>query len=165
MWLRRHTVTPNPDCEWHRVGQCRRSPPKWLGVVRQNDSAFRTNTLSRKVLREVLSGILIMKPNKRGSRIRWIQCPGRKRVPGQSWLRLGAIDMTNVNRKERERERQSEKSQHIANIASILKIEYVCMGNAWICDMQKKLHHGLIPIQSYQYTINLHTSKCMIILL
>ena len=45
-------------------------------------------------------------------------------------LRLGAVDMTNVNIKEREIERQSEKSQHISNIANILKIEYVCMGNA-----------------------------------
>ena len=80
-------------------------------------------------------------------------------------LRLGAIDTTNVNRKERERERQSEKSQHISNIARILKKEYICLGNAWTCDMQKKLHHGLSPIQSYQDIINFHTSKCMIILL
>ena len=80
-------------------------------------------------------------------------------------LRLGAIDTTNQNRKERERERQSEKSQHISNIARILKKEYICLGNAWTCDMQKKLHHGLSPIQSYQDIINFHTSKCMIILL
>ena len=46
-----------------------------------------------------------------------------------------------------------------------IEMEYVCMGNAWTCDMQSKLHHGLSPIQSYQHTINLHTSKCMIILL
>ena len=45
-------------------------------------------------------------------------------------LHLNAIDMTNVNGKERERKRQSEKSQHISNIASILKKEYVCMRNA-----------------------------------
>ena len=64
-------------------------------------------------------------------------------------LRLGAIDMNNVNKKERQRKRQSEKSQHISNIASILKKDYVCMGNAWTCDMQKNLHHGLSPIQSY----------------
>ena len=36
-------------------------------------------------------------------------------------LRLGAIDTTNVNRKERERKRQLEKSQHMSNITSILK--------------------------------------------
>ena len=70
-------------------------------------------------------------------------------------LCLGAINTTNVNRKERERERQSEKSQHISNIVSILKIEYVYMGNAWTCDMQKTLHHGLSPIQSYQHTNSL----------
>ena len=46
------------------------------------------------------------------------------------YLHLGAIDTTNVNRKERERGRQSEKSQHISNITSILKIDHVCMGNA-----------------------------------
>ena len=81
-------------------------------------------------------------------------------------LRLGAIDTTNVNDKRgRERERRSEKSQHISNITSILKREYVCMGNAWICDMQYKRYHGLNPIQSYQHIINLHISKCMIILL
>ena len=68
-------------------------------------------------------------------------------------LRLGAIDTTNVNKREREgRKRQSEKSQSNSNITSILKIEYVCMGNAWTCDMQKKLHHRLSPIQSYQHT-------------
>ena len=81
-------------------------------------------------------------------------------------LCLGAIDMTNVNKRERgKKERQSKKSQSNSNITSILKREYVCMGNAWTCDMQKKLHHGLSPIQSYLHTINLHTSKCMIILL
>ena len=78
-------------------------------------------------------------------------------------LHLGAIDTTNVNRKKGEKERQSDKSQSNSNITSILKREYVCMGNAWTCDVQKKLHHRLSPIQSYQHTINLHTSKCMII--
>ena len=81
-------------------------------------------------------------------------------------LCLGAIDMTNVNKRERgKKERQSKKSQSNSNITSILKREYVCMGNAWTCDMQKKLHHGFSPIQSYLHTINLHTSKWMIILL
>ena len=45
-------------------------------------------------------------------------------------FRFGAIDMTNVNKKERERKRQSEKSQSNSNITSILKREYVCIGNA-----------------------------------
>ena len=79
-------------------------------------------------------------------------------------LRLGAIDTTNVNRR-RGKERQSEKLQSSSNITSILKRKYICIGNAWPCDMQKKLHHGLSPIQSYQHTISLHTSKYMIIML
>ena len=80
-------------------------------------------------------------------------------------LRLGAIDMTNVNKRERGKKRAIRKVSNSSNIASILKRKYVCMGNAWTCDMQKKLHHGLSPIQSYQHTNRLHTSKCMIILL
>ena len=64
-------------------------------------------------------------------------------------LRLGAIDTTNVNRR---RGRERKKIRNVlsnSNITSILTREYVCMGNAWICDMQKKLHHGLSPIQTY----------------
>ena len=80
-------------------------------------------------------------------------------------LRLGAIDTTNVNKRERGKKETIRKDPNSSNIASILKRKYICMGNAWTCDMQKKLHHGLSPIQSYQHTINLHTSKCMIILL
>ena len=36
MWLGRHTVTHNPNCKWHRVSQCRRSPPKWLDVPNEH---------------------------------------------------------------------------------------------------------------------------------
>ena len=46
-------------------------------------------------------------------------------------LRLDAIDTTNVNRNRgRKREEQSEKSQEISIISNILKLRYVCMGNA-----------------------------------
>ena len=45
-------------------------------------------------------------------------------------LRFGAIGTTNVNIKERERERQLEKSQAVQIYQNILKKEYVCMGNA-----------------------------------
>ena len=46
-------------------------------------------------------------------------------------LRLGAIDMTNINRNRgRKREKQLEKSQAITIISNILKRKYVCMGNA-----------------------------------
>ena len=45
-------------------------------------------------------------------------------------LCLGAIDTTNVNKK-RERERKTiRKVPSNSNITSILKREYVCMGNA-----------------------------------
>ena len=46
-------------------------------------------------------------------------------------LRLGAIDTTNVNRiRGRKREEQSEKSQATMTISNILKVRYVCIGNA-----------------------------------
>ena len=51
-----------------------------VGEVRQNDSVFRMNTSSRKVLREVLLGILITEPNMRRIRIRGRWCPRMKRV-------------------------------------------------------------------------------------
>ena len=77
-------------------------------------------------------------------------------------LRLGAIDTTNVNRnKGRKRKEQSEKSQATSIISNILKRRYVCMGNAWTCDMQNKLHHGLSPIQTYQQTdSSTHLNAC-----
>ena len=91
--------------------------------------------------------------------------PERKGFRDGANLCLGAIDTTNVNRR-RGRERETiRKALNSSNIASILKREYVCKGNAWTCDVQNKKHHGLSPIQSYQHTVNLHTSKCMIILL
>ena len=80
-------------------------------------------------------------------------------------LCLGAIDTTNVNRKRGRERKTIRKVPSNSNITSILKREYVCMGNAWTCDMQKKLRHGLSPIQTYQRTNSLHTSKCMKILL
>ena len=46
-------------------------------------------------------------------------------------LRLGAINMTNVNRnKGRKRKRQSEKSQAATIMSNIMKRNYVYMGNA-----------------------------------
>ena len=80
-------------------------------------------------------------------------------------LHLGAIDMTNVNRKRGRTRKTIKKVRSNSNITIILKREYVCVGNAWTCDMQIKLHHGLSPIQTYQHTNKLHTSKCMKILL
>ena len=57
-----------------------------VSEVRQNDSAFRMNTSSRKVLREVLSGILITELNMRRSRIRRRRCRRTQRVLGRSCL-------------------------------------------------------------------------------
>ena len=54
--------------------------------VHQNDSAFRMNTSSRKVLREVLSGIFIIEPDIRRRRIRRRQCPRTNRVLRRSGL-------------------------------------------------------------------------------
>ena len=51
-----------------------------------------------------------------------VDVPERRGFRDRADLRLGAIDTTNVNEKEKERRRQSEKSQHISDIASILKI-------------------------------------------
>ena len=80
-------------------------------------------------------------------------------------LCLGVIDMTNVNRKRGRERKTIRKVPSKSNITSILKREYVGMRNAWTCDMQNKLHHGLSPIQTYQHPNRLHTSKCMKILL
>ena len=80
-------------------------------------------------------------------------------------LHLGAIDMTNINRKRGREGKENQKSPKQSNVTSILKREYVCMENAWTYDMQNKLHHGLNLIQTYQHTKRLHTSKCMRILL
>ena len=80
-------------------------------------------------------------------------------------LRLSAIDMTIVNKKRGRERKTIRKVLSNSNKKSILKREYVCMGNAWTCDMQNKLHHGLNPIQTYHHTNRLHTFKCMRILL
>ena len=88
------------------------------------------NISSRKVLREVFRAFSSWNRIEEGVGLDEKDALERRGFWDGTDLRLGAIDMTNVNRKERKRERQSEKSQHISNIASILKIEYVCMGNA-----------------------------------
>ena len=62
------------------------------------------------------------------SRIRGRQCPRTKRVLGWSGFRFGAIDMTNINKRERGKKKTIRKAPNTFQIASILKIEYVCMG-------------------------------------
>ena len=59
------------------------------------------------------------------------EAPKRRKFRAGVDLRLGAIDTTNVNRNRgRKRKKQLEKSQAISIISNILKIRYVCMGNA-----------------------------------
>ena len=59
------------------------------------------------------------------------EAPERKGFQAGVDLRLDAIDTTNVNRNRGSKiEEQSEKSQAIQIISNILKIRYVCMGNA-----------------------------------
>ena len=78
-------------------------------------------------------------------------------------LHLSAIDTTNVNRKRGRERKTIRKVPSNFKYNKYIEKEYVCMGNAWACDMQKKLHHGLSPIQTYQHTNIKHTSKCMAI--
>ena len=113
-----------------------------VGKVQQNDLAFQMNAMSREVLRKCLKGIIITELDMRRWGIRRWRSTGTKRVPGWSGFTF--------------------RCQAASNIPSILKRKYICMGNAWTCDMQNKLHHGLSPIQIYQHT---NTSKCMTILL
>ena len=49
------------------------------------------------------------------------EAPERRRFRAGVDLRLCAIDMTNVNNREGEKERQPEKSQTLSNISNILK--------------------------------------------
>ena len=59
------------------------------------------------------------------------EAPERRGFRAGVDLRLGAIDMTNVNRiRGRKREEQSEKSQATMTISNILKVRYVCIRNA-----------------------------------
>ena len=93
------------------------------------------------------------------------EAPEWRRFRAKVNLHLGVIDMTNVSRR-REREKETvRKAPKQFKYSKYIEMEYVCMGNAWTCDMQSKLHHGLSPIQFYQHTINCTYLKCMIILL
>ena len=83
-----------------------------VGEVRQNDLAFQMNTLSRKVLRECLVGIIITElKRERGAESEDEEASERRGFQAGVNLRLGAIDTTNVNRKRGREERQLEKSQ------------------------------------------------------
>ena len=102
---------------------------------------------------------------ERGTELEDEEAPEWRRFRAGVDLCLGAIDTTTVNKKRGRERKTIRKVQSNSNITSILKRKYICMGNAWTCDMQNKLHHRLNPIQTYQHTNRLHTSKCMRILL
>ena len=67
--------------------------------------AFRMNSLSTKVLREVLSGFIIMEPNRIRCRVRERRSPECIGFWDEVDLCLGAIEQTNARERERERER------------------------------------------------------------
>ena len=136
-----------------------------VGEVYQNDSAFWMNTLSRKVLWEVLLGIFITEPDMRRSRIRGRWCPRTKRVLGRNGFTFWCHRHYWCTQKERGKKKTIRKAPNNSNIASILKKGVYMYGDAWTCDMQKKLHHRLSPIQSYKHIVNCTHLKCMIILL
>ena len=58
------------------------------------------------------------------------EAPKRRGVQAGVDLRLGAIDMTNINKFRGRKREQPEKSQAISITSNIVKIRYVCMGNA-----------------------------------
>ena len=74
-----------------------------VSEVRQNDSAFRMNTSSRKVLRE---GVGLEEDNVLEHKGFW---------DGAN-LRLGAIDTTNLNRRRGERKKDIQKSSKTIQI-------------------------------------------------
>ena len=81
-----------------------------VGKVRQNDMALRMNATFLKVLKEVLLGLPITKPNvKRGcKKVR--RRPGTKRVSSRSKFAL-RCHVQSIQERERERENTSQPEQ------------------------------------------------------
>ena len=86
-----------------------------VGKVQQYDLAFWMNALSRKVLRECLVGIIITElKRERGAKSEDEEASEWRGFRVGVDLRLGVIDMTNVNRIERGgRKKQSESSNTV----------------------------------------------------
>ena len=68
------------------------------------------NASSRKALKEVQIDLLIIELDGRGSRVRRSGWPETKRVPGRSRFTFRCHVATNVNKREREGERNTQKS-------------------------------------------------------
>ena len=79
-------------------------------------------------------GFIVIKPDRRRSRIRTRCCPGTKRVLGQSRLALRCHAQTN---QERERERERETSRRVPNKFNIKKIEKSDTYEHVTCDIQQ----------------------------
>ena len=143
----------------------------WMTVGRSVSVKFarmtwRSEWTPHLVLRECLMGIIITKPKRgRGEESEDEEAPKWRGFRAGVDLRLGVIDTTNVNKKRGRERKTIRKVPRNFKYNKYIEKEYVYMGNAWTCDMQKKLYHGLSPIQTYQHTNRLHTSKCMRILL
>ena len=75
--------------------------------VQQDGLAFRMNASSRKVLKEVRFGLLIMEPNRERSRIKGSGCPETKMVSGQSRFAFGCHRSRLTQTEEREGERNN----------------------------------------------------------
>ena len=97
-----------------------------VGKVRQNDMALRMNATFLKVLKEVLLGLPITKPNvKRGcKKVR--RRPGTKRVSSRSKFVL-RCHVQSIQERERE-------GEHITTRTKRKKRKYT---NAWTCDVLK----------------------------
>ena len=76
--------------------------------------AFQMNSLSTKVLREVLSGFIIMEPNRIRCRVRERRSPECIGFWDEVDLCLGAIEQTNARERERERENQKSTNNNIS---------------------------------------------------
>ena len=136
--------------------------------IRQNDLAFRMNASSKEVLKEVWFGFLITEPDRKRCRIRKSGCPRTKRVPGRSRFAFGCHRSKLTHTEEREREKQSKKSQAIQIYQNILKRKNICMGMHEHLTCNRKSIMGSAqskPISTQSVAHIQHTSKCMKILL
>ena len=93
-----------------------------VSKVQQNDLAFRMNNTSLKVLREVLSGLLIMKSNVKRGKSRRKRPRTRKKVLSQSRFVLFGCHSA-IYPRERER---GQETHHKRNHRMERK-RYVCM--------------------------------------
>ena len=102
---------------------------KSVGKVQQNNMVLRMNATFLEVLREVLSGLLIMEPNvKKRDGIKRRRTRTLKRIPAQSgFMRFRCHSTVYVKERERERERKRENTSQPETKNRKEKKRYVCM--------------------------------------